>query len=90
MSAWAYVCLPETKGYALEDIKYLFEQDVIIRSLQDAPGGKVFLRGRQVPPVELLKERHGRLSAGEGRADDQDPLEHTSSRDSSLKQTPSV
>jgi hypothetical protein len=43
MALWAYVCLPETTGYALEDIKYLFEGNVIQRALQDAPGGRVFL-----------------------------------------------
>ncbi|KAK7692629.1 hypothetical protein QCA50_004262 [Cerrena zonata] len=55
MAVWAYVFFPETKGYALEDIKYLFEHDVIIRSLQDAPGGKLFLGGRRATPVEELK-----------------------------------
>ena len=28
MSAWVYFCLPETKGYALEDIRVLFEKDM--------------------------------------------------------------
>jgi sugar porter (SP) family MFS transporter len=55
MAVWAYVFFPETKGYALEDIKYLFEHDVIIRSLQDAPSGKLFLGGRRATPVEELK-----------------------------------
>ncbi|KAJ7592913.1 general substrate transporter [Mycena floridula] len=55
MSAWAYVCYPETAGFALEDIHYLFEKDVIVRSLQDAPGGRIFLGGRSVPTVEELR-----------------------------------
>ena len=55
MAIWAYFFLPETKGYALEDIRYLFEKDVIIRSLQDAPGGRIFLGGRRAVPVEQLK-----------------------------------
>lgn len=58
MALWAYICLPETSAYALEDIKYLFEKDVILRSIQDAPGGKIFLRGKRAPPVEELKRQH--------------------------------
>lgn len=59
MALWAYVCYPETSGYALEDIKYLFEKDVIVRSLQDAPGGKIFLRGRRAVPIEELRVAEG-------------------------------
>ncbi|KAG2132962.1 general substrate transporter [Suillus clintonianus] len=55
MAAWAYFFLPETKGYALEDIKYLFEKDVIVRSLQDAPGGRLFLGGKRATPVEEMR-----------------------------------
>ena len=55
MAVWVYLFLPETKGYALEDIKYLFEKDVIVRSLEDAPGGRVFLGGRRATPVEEMK-----------------------------------
>lgn len=55
MAIWAYFFLPETQGYALEDIKYLFEHDVIVRSLQDAPGGKIFLGGRRAISVAELK-----------------------------------
>ncbi|KAG1736538.1 general substrate transporter [Suillus lakei] len=55
MAAWTYFFLPETKGYALEDIKYLFEKDVIVRSLEDAPGGRVFLGGKRATPVEELR-----------------------------------
>lgn len=56
MAAWAYVLLPETTGYALEDIKYLFEQDTVVRALQDAPGGRVFLAGRRATPVSELRK----------------------------------
>ena len=55
MAAWAYVFIPETTGYPLEDIKYLFEKDIILRSLEDAPGGWIFLRGRHATSVEELK-----------------------------------
>ena len=55
MVVWTYFCLPETKGYALEDIRYLFEHDVLVRALQDAPGGKLFLGAKRVPSVEELK-----------------------------------
>ncbi len=54
MSIWAYAFLPETSGYSLEQMKYLFEKDVIVRSLQDAPGGWIFLGGRRVATVEEL------------------------------------
>ncbi|KAF8206222.1 general substrate transporter [Mycena galopus ATCC 62051] len=47
MALWAYVCLPETTGYALEDIHLLFESEVILRAVGDAPGGRVFLGGRR-------------------------------------------
>ncbi|CAL1707085.1 unnamed protein product [Somion occarium] len=55
MATWTYFLLPETKGYALEDIKYLFEKDMSIRALQDAPGGLIFLGGKRAAPVEELK-----------------------------------
>jgi hypothetical protein len=56
MGVWAYVCLPETKGTALEDIKYLFEKDMVVRALQDAPGGRIFLGGKRAPLVaELIR-----------------------------------
>jgi hypothetical protein len=43
MVIWTYVALPETSGISLEHIHLLFEDQVIIRSLQDAPGGRLFL-----------------------------------------------
>ncbi|KAI0342634.1 general substrate transporter [Trametopsis cervina] len=55
MAIWAYFFLPETKGYALEDVRFLFDDDVMVRALQDAPGGRLFLRGRTAVPVEQLK-----------------------------------
>jgi hypothetical protein len=55
MTLWTYVFLPETTGYALEDIKYLFEDHIIVRALQDAPGGKIFLGGKRAVPVKDLR-----------------------------------
>ncbi|KAJ7288041.1 general substrate transporter [Mycena rebaudengoi] len=55
MAFWAWLCLPETAGYALEDIGLLFEKDVILRSLQDAPGGRLFIGKRRATPVEKLR-----------------------------------
>jgi len=55
MAAWVYIFIPETTGYPLEDIKYLFEKDIILRSLEDAPGGWMFLGGRRATSVEELK-----------------------------------
>ncbi|KAJ7029274.1 hypothetical protein C8F04DRAFT_1043532 [Mycena alexandri] len=43
MAFWAWICLPETAGYGLEEIGLLFEREVISRSLQDAPGGRMFI-----------------------------------------------
>ncbi|KIJ62884.1 hypothetical protein HYDPIDRAFT_176307 [Hydnomerulius pinastri MD-312] len=56
MAAWTYFLLPETKGYALEDIKFLFEKDLVVRALEDAPGGRIFLGGRRSTPVEDLRK----------------------------------
>ncbi|KAG1737142.1 general substrate transporter [Suillus paluster] len=55
MAAWVYVFIPETTGYPLEDIKYLFEKDIIVRSLEDAPGGWIFLGKRRATTVHELK-----------------------------------
>lgn len=55
MAAWVYIFIPETTGYPLEDVKYLFEKNIIIRSLEDAPGGRIFLGKRRAVPVEELK-----------------------------------
>ncbi|KAI0091157.1 general substrate transporter [Irpex rosettiformis] len=77
MSIWAYFFLPETKGYALEDIRYLFEQDVIVRSLEDAPGGRIFLNGKRAAPVKQLKAvaearaEHGLESENASACDDE-------------------
>ncbi|KAI6155513.1 general substrate transporter [Pisolithus tinctorius] len=56
MAIWVYVCIPETTGYPLEDVRYLFEKDILIRSLEDAPGGRIFLGKRRAIPMEELKK----------------------------------
>ncbi|KAJ3714087.1 general substrate transporter [Lentinula raphanica] len=63
MATWAYICLPETAGHALEDIHYLFEQDVIVRALQDAPLGRIFIAKKRAPPVEELRKRDSEVNA---------------------------
>ncbi|KAG1778986.1 general substrate transporter [Suillus placidus] len=55
MVVWVYIFIPETTGYPLEDIKYLFEKDIIVRSLEDAPGGRIFLGKRRAVSVDELK-----------------------------------
>jgi len=55
MAVWAYIFLPETAAVALEDIRHLFEKDVLIRALQDAPGGRIFLGNRRATPIAELK-----------------------------------
>lgn len=55
MAAWVYIFIPETTGYPLEDIKYLFEKDIIVRSLEDAPWGRIFLGKRRAVSVGDLK-----------------------------------
>ncbi|KAI0034739.1 general substrate transporter [Vararia minispora EC-137] len=56
MAVWAYALLPETTGVALEDVHYLFEDKMIVRALQDAPLGRIFLGGKRARPIEELRE----------------------------------
>jgi hypothetical protein len=55
MVIWTYVALPETSGISLEHIHLLFEDQVIVRSLQDAPGGRLFLGGKRVATLKDLE-----------------------------------
>ncbi|KAJ7758135.1 hypothetical protein DFH07DRAFT_772602 [Mycena maculata] len=54
MAFWAWLCLPETAGFTLEEIGLLFEKDVILRALQDAPGGRFFIGNMRAAPVGKL------------------------------------
>ncbi|KAH7884766.1 general substrate transporter [Phlebopus sp. FC_14] len=75
MAAWAYFFLPETKGYALEDIKFLFETDLVVRSLEDAPGGRIFLGGRRSTPVADLRRAIDEEAGGRSQASDEKATE---------------
>ncbi|KAG6830861.1 hypothetical protein H0H92_014226 [Tricholoma furcatifolium] len=55
MAVWTYFLLPETKGLALEDMRYIFEKDVMLRSLEDAPGGRIFIGSRRAVPISELR-----------------------------------
>ncbi|KAF7312466.1 MFS domain-containing protein [Mycena indigotica] len=56
MATWAWVCLPETAGVALEDIGLLFEKDVVLRAIQDGPGGAFCLGSRRrAETIEKLR-----------------------------------
>jgi len=44
MSAYAWGCLPETRGIPLEEIHEVFEGNLLHRSIADAPGGRVVCR----------------------------------------------
>ncbi|KAF5391552.1 hypothetical protein D9757_002517 [Collybiopsis confluens] len=77
MAVWTYVFYPETSGYALEDIHYLFENDVVIRALQDAPLGRVFIGKRRAISVDELRKREtngdrGSIKDGDTEASDND------------------
>ncbi|KII85074.1 hypothetical protein PLICRDRAFT_178829 [Plicaturopsis crispa FD-325 SS-3] len=76
MAAWAYVFLPECKGYALEDVKYLFEKDMTLRALEDAPLGHIFIGKRRAVPVAELR------NAAVGAARDEDEKGRTSETES--------
>ncbi|KAF7986248.1 hypothetical protein HWV62_38719 [Athelia sp. TMB] len=55
MVVWTYIFLPETTGVALENIRLLFEHDTVTRALQEAPGGRIFLRGKRATSIADLK-----------------------------------
>lgn len=72
MAVWAYVFFPETAGYSLETIGKLFEEDMIVRALQDAPGGKLFLGGRRAKSVSQI---HSEVAGHENELDSADGLD---------------
>jgi hypothetical protein len=55
MVVWVYVALPETAGVALEDMHFLFNEKVILRSVHDSPGGKLFIGKSWVASIETLR-----------------------------------
>ncbi|KAJ3922930.1 general substrate transporter [Lentinula edodes] len=70
MAGWAYVFFPETAGFALEDIHFLFENDVIVRALQDAPLGRLFIGKKSALPVEELRKRETEIDQRSIKEDD--------------------
>jgi hypothetical protein len=68
MAFWAWLCLPETAGFGLEEIGLLFETDVILRALQEAPGGRIFIGGRRAAPVVKLSSVAGGVEDSEAAA----------------------
>ncbi|KAF7348352.1 putative quinate permease [Mycena sanguinolenta] len=70
MAFWAWLCLPETAGFGLEEIGLLFETDVILRALQDAPGGRLFIGSRRAAPVAKLASIESEAAALLGQDDD--------------------
>ncbi|PFH47943.1 hypothetical protein AMATHDRAFT_66470 [Amanita thiersii Skay4041] len=77
LSVWVYVFLPETKGIALEDIKYIFEKDLVRRALQDAPGGWVFVGKRE----EKIMSKQGQSGDDETHKQDGRSSEKSSVQD---------
>ncbi|KAJ7181646.1 major facilitator superfamily domain-containing protein [Mycena crocata] len=51
MAFWAWLFRPETAGLGLEEIGLLFEKDIILQALQDAPGGNIFIGNRRAVPI---------------------------------------
>ncbi|EIN09868.1 general substrate transporter [Punctularia strigosozonata HHB-11173 SS5] len=83
MAAWAWLCLPETSGYALEDIKFLFEHDMLVRALEDAPGGRFFLGSKRSVPVADLRraEDEANRNSYDPESKDEQPEHLERSRD---------
>lgn len=57
MAVWVWAGVPETTGVQLEDVKWLFEGDLWVRCVQDAPGGRWLLGKRRAVSVEALKRQ---------------------------------
>ncbi|KAJ7067090.1 general substrate transporter [Mycena amicta] len=78
MAIWAWVCLPETTGIALEDIGLLFEKDVILRAVQDGPGSRFCLgkRRRALPIDELRRDNSDGESDPDAKTTEKAAHEH--------------
>ncbi|KAF9223309.1 general substrate transporter [Gyrodon lividus] len=64
MAVWVWAGVPETTGVPLEDVKWLFEGELWVRCIQDAPGGRWVLGKRRALSVEELKKAEVASAAG--------------------------
>lgn len=74
MAAWVWIGVPETTGVPLEDVKWLFEDDLWVRCVEDAPGGRWLLGKRRALTIDELKNSAGARAAekaGEGEPADE-------------------
>jgi len=78
MAVLVWVGGPETTGVPLEDVKWLFEEDLWLRCIQDAPGGRFLLGKRRAASIDELKQRAGESLRDESDLDEEAAAEKRS------------